>query len=163
MGVKPFLVLGVGNPMFGDDGFGVEAVRALEQAGGLGDDVEIMDGGTCGIYLLPHLEGRIQVWILDAVHFRGVPGEMIVADAEDVPKRVSVKMSEHQVTLNEVLALLELLGEKPDRIRLLGVQPKHMIFAGGLSDEVRSRIPEAMEILQKEIRHVLDERAVSAA
>lgn len=160
--MKPYLVLGVGNPMFGDDGFGIEAAHAFEHQGGLGDDVEVMDGGTCGIYLLPYLEGREQVWILDAVHFRGTPGEMIVADAEEVNKRISIKMSEHQVTLNEVLALLELMGTKPGRIRLIGVQPKHMIFAGGLSDEVRARIPEVLGILQKEIRHVLDERAVLA-
>jgi hydrogenase maturation protease len=97
------------------------------------------------------------------VNFKGAPGELIVTDADQVRKHLSVKMSEHQVTLNEVLALLDLMGSRPASVKLIGVQPKHMIFAGGLSDEARRRIPEVIEILKGEIEEasrVVDERAV---
>lgn len=160
--VKPFLILGVGNPMFGDDGFGVECIRRLADLPGF-EEVEILDGGTSGIYLLPHFEGRSHVWIVDAVHFRGTPGTVIELPAEQVAARLNnVKLSEHQVTLNEVLALLDLLEARPPFIKLIGVQPEHMRFAGGLSDTVAARLPEVIDILRREVSHAANECAVPA-
>lgn len=160
--VKPMLILGVGNPMFGDDGFGVECVRRLAGLEGF-DEVEILDGGTSGIYLLPHFEGRTHVWIVDAVHFKGTPGTIVDLPAAEVAARINnVKLSEHQVTLNEVLALLDLLEARPPFIKLIGVQPEHMRFAGGLSQTVESRIPEVIDILRREVAHATDECAVLA-
>lgn len=147
--------------MFGDDGFGVECVRRMDGLPGF-EEAEVLDGGTSGIYLLPHFEGRTQVWIVDAVHFRGTPGELVEMPADDVPRRLgNVKLSEHQVTLSEVLALLDLLDSRPPKVTLIGVQPAHMRFAGGLSPEVENRIPEVIEKLRQGVAHARNECAVN--
>lgn len=134
------VVLGVGNPLFGDDGFGIEVIRRLRQRGVLRPDVEILDGGTAGIYLLPELENRPRAIIVDAVNFGGAPGQVVRLRNGEIPSGIGLKLSEHQVTVKEVLALLELLDSKPADVLLLGVQPGQLRFAEPLSEPVRNAI-----------------------
>ena len=163
------LIVGVGNPLFGDDGFGIEAVRRLKGRPELAG-VEVLDGGTAGIYLLPALEGRSRVILIDAVNFGGAPGEIIRLRNGEIPRGLAMKLSEHQVTVKEVLALLELLEAKPDDVLLIGVQPEHLRFSEPLSGAVRAALDEVCRLVIEEAGSwkgapadaILDERAVLA-
>jgi hydrogenase maturation protease len=158
----------VGNPLFGDDGFGIEAVRRLRGCPELAD-WEILDGGTAGIYLLPALENRPRVVLLDAVNFGGAPGAILRLRNGGIPRGIALKLSEHQVTVQEVLALLELLDTKPADVLLVGVQPEHLRFSEPLSGAVRAALDEVCRLVVAEAgtsqgvcTDAADERAVFA-
>ena len=73
----PVLVLGIGNELLGDDGAGVVAARSLAASPMPG--VEVLDGGTLGLMLMPYIAGRQAVLVLDAVSgIHGIPGEIVV-------------------------------------------------------------------------------------
>ena len=82
---RKIAVLGIGNPLLGDDGFGVAVVNAFKSTLGEPPDVELIDGGSLGIYLLPYLEGKTHIIVVDAVDFGGKPGEIIKLDSSSVP------------------------------------------------------------------------------
>jgi hydrogenase maturation protease len=148
--VKDILVLGIGNPLCGDDGFGVEVVRRLRaQEGPPG--VEFLDGGTLGLYLLPHLEGRSHVLVVDAIDFGGPPGQVIRLRSADIPADHGLKLSEHQVTFREVLALMDLIEIKPQELLFVGVQPRSTHWGDPLSREAEAAIPGVIEEIRRQL------------
>jgi len=146
--VNPFetLVLGLGNILWADEGFGVRTVEALNAAYRFPDNVRLMDGGTQGIFLLPWVRAAKRLLILDAIDFGLEPGELRVMHQEDVPRFMGVKkVSMHQAGFQEVLMSAQLADEFPDKIALVGVQPELLDdYGGSLRPVVRDRIPEAV-------------------
>jgi hydrogenase maturation protease len=144
------LVLGIGNPLLGDDGFGVEVARRLKEAGELAG-VEIVDGGSQGLYLLPYLQGRSHIIVADAIAFGGAPGEIVRLNADQIPARLQVKVSEHQISFHEVLALMQLLGEDPKEFIFFGVEPKSNEWGDGLSPEIAAAVDPVIEKIKEQI------------
>lgn len=145
------LVLGIGNPLLGDDGFGVEVIRRLREQADL-PDAELLDGGAVGLYLLPHLEGRSRILVVDAINFGGQPGQVVRLQASEIPARLALKLSEHQVTFHEVLALMELMKIKPREFIFIGVQPRSNGWGESLSPEVAAAIPGVIEQVKSQIQ-----------
>ncbi|MBL8572236.1 MAG: HyaD/HybD family hydrogenase maturation endopeptidase [Hyphomicrobiaceae bacterium] len=142
------LVLGIGNVLWADEGFGVRAVEAFDAAYAVGEDVTLMDGGTRGMALLPFIQDCDTLIIFDAVDFDLAAGTVHVLAGADVPAFLGAKkMSLHQTGFQEVLALAELTGEAPANLVLIGVQPDLLDdYGGGLTRTVAARIPQAVEI-----------------
>jgi hydrogenase maturation protease len=145
---RRIVVLGVGNLLWADEGFGVRCVEALGNGWELPPDVEIMDGGTLGLALVPLLLDATHVLLFDAVAHRGEPGTLIVARDDEVPALMAGnKMSIHQVGVNDILASLDLLGHKPQNFTVVGVRPVELAdYGGSLTDAVQARVPEALEL-----------------
>ena len=76
----PVLVLALGNLLLTDDGAGLRLLERLSAGGEARGDVEFIDGGTCGLALLPYLERRRAVLILDAMQLGAAPGTVHVLD-----------------------------------------------------------------------------------
>ena len=126
------LVLGIGNVLWADEGFGVRAVESLNARYVFGDDVCVMDGGTQGIFLLPYVRSATRLLIFDAVDFGLEPGTLKVVRGDDVPQFMGVrKMSMHQAGFQEVLSTAALSGDLPGEIVLIGVQPELLDDYGG--------------------------------
>ena len=140
------LVLGIGNVLWADEGFGVRAVAALDEGWQFPESVTLMDGGTQGLYLLPHVQAARRLLVFDAVDYRLEPGTLHVLRDGDIPAYLGVgKMSLHQSSFQEVLALAHLSGQAPESAVLVGVQPKVLMdFGGSLSEPVRARLSEAL-------------------
>jgi len=138
------LVLGLGNPLVGDEGFGVEAVQRLTGRYRFPSEVDVVDGGTLGLRLLPMLEDADRVIILDAVDVGADPGALVELDWHEVRRALPVKISPHQETVSEVLALLELRRGAPERFRVVGVQPERLEFAARLSPAVEAGLERAL-------------------
>jgi hydrogenase maturation protease len=141
------LVLGIGNILWGDEGFGVRAVEAFHRAYAVSDDVTVMDGGTQGLYLVNFVEEADQLLVFDAIDYALAPGTLkIVRDAE-VPKFTGAKkMSLHQTGFQEVLSAADLLGRYPRKLALVGCQPLDLEAWGGpLTDPVRNAIAPALD------------------
>ncbi len=148
------LILGVGNVLWADEGFGVRCAEALAQNYTAPDGVAVMDGGTQGLALVNDLAEARRILIFDAVDVGAEPGELIVARGAEVPRFVAGgKVSLHQTSMMEVLALAELLAEAPPEvITLIGCQPVEMEdYGGGLTPAVAARVPEAVALAVQEL------------
>jgi len=141
-------VLGIGNVLWADEGFGVRAVAALNEGWSFPEEVTLMDGGTLGLYLLPLVKSARRMLVFDAIDYGLEPGTLQVIRDDDIPSYLGIgKMSLHQSSFQEVLSLAKLSGQAPESAVLGGVQPKLLMdFGGSLTDLVRARIPEAIGI-----------------
>jgi hydrogenase maturation protease len=138
-------VLGVGNLLRMDEGVGVHAVRALEQRHREDmPEVDFLDGGTLGLNLLPFIEEASSLLILDAVDFGAQPGTTIELTGDSIPRFTGIKLSEHQVTLQEVLGLAQIRGRLPDRMMLIGMQPADLGTGASLSPTAAGALAEML-------------------
>jgi hydrogenase maturation protease len=140
-------VLGVGNLLWADEGFGIRCVEALGQDWEFPPEVELLDGGTLGLALIPLLQDATHVLLFDAVDCGREPGTLVVARNDEVPRFMTRdKMSLHQAGMNDVLASLEMLGHKPEAFTLVGVQPVELAdYGGSLTPRVRELVPQALQ------------------
>ena len=163
------LVLGIGNILWADEGFGVRAAERLRDGWSLPPRVTVMDGGTQGLYLLPHLEAADALVVLDAIDYGLEPGTLRVLRDGDVPAFLGAKkMSLHQTGFQEVLATAALLGRCPRRLVLVGVQPQTLDdYGGGLTAVVAARVEPAvalvLDLLAREFGAVATARAAAPA
>jgi hydrogenase maturation protease len=132
------LVIGLGNPLMGDDGVGLAALERLEREWRLPADVRPVDGGTLGLSLLPLLEDAEAVVLLDAIDAGHPPGALVIIERDDLPRALTQRISCHQASLPEVLAVGELRGTLPPRLVALGLQPGRVEVSGCLSAEVQA-------------------------
>lgn len=145
----PALILGVGNILWADEGFGVRCVEQLCATAALSDGVEIMDGGTQGLALVNTLADAQRVLLFDAVDVGAAPASLHVVRGDDVPRFVAgKKVSLHQTSMMEVLALAEFMaGTPPQAITLIGCQPVELEdYGGGLTPLVAARVAEAVAL-----------------
>jgi len=142
------LILGIGNVLWADEGFGVRAVEELARRYRFGPHVRILDGGTQGIYLVDQVRWADCLVVFDAVDYGLPPGTLKRVEGAEVPRFLGAKkMSLHQTGFQEVLALADLLGDYPRHLLLIGVQPVELEdFGGSLRPEVKARIWPAISL-----------------
>ena len=143
------VVIGLGNPLMGDDGLGLAALSRLGAIWDLPDGVELVDGGTWGMNLLPVIEDAARVLLVDAINVGAPPGAPIVLPRERLPRYFATKLSPHQIDLREVLALAELRGRLPEQTTAIGMQPQAVTFGAGLSEALSRQLdPLVVAIVQ---------------
>ncbi|BCS52170.1 HyaD/HybD family hydrogenase maturation endopeptidase [Geobacter sp. SVR] len=130
------LVLGVGNLLLQDEGAGVRALEVFARTYTVPDGVELLDGGTSGLDLLHHIEGRDCLVILDVVKSGKPAGTLVRLEAEQVPALLDRKISPHQLGLSDLLAIARLTDTMPEKLVLLGVEPKSFDTGLEMSEEV---------------------------
>jgi hydrogenase maturation protease len=141
------LILGIGNVLWADEGFGVRCVERLADSWSFGPDVRLLDGGTQGLYLLPFLEEADNLLVFDAVDYGLEPGTLKIVEDDEVPAFMGAKkMSLHQTGFQDVIATAQLMGCCPARLCLIGCQPEELEdYGGGLRDIVAARIDPAVD------------------
>ncbi len=142
------LILGIGNLLWADEGFGVRAVEELHRHYLFADSVRVMDGGTQGIYLVQHIREADILVVFDAVDYNLPPGTLKRVEGDEVPKFLGVKkMSLHQTGFQEVLAMADMMGDYPDHLLLIGVQPVELEdYGGSLRPAVKAQIEPAIAL-----------------
>lgn len=145
------LVLGIGNELLSDEGVGIHALRALASQYDVDGEVELVDGGTTGMELLPQLEGAGHLIVVDAVRAGQPPASIVRLEGEQVPAYFKTKLSPHQVGLCDVLAALAFKGSAPRRVVLIGVQPVTMAVGLELSPEVEARLGDVVSFVVAEL------------
>jgi hydrogenase maturation protease len=149
--VKRVLILGLGNPLLGDEGIGVRVVEELKGLE-LPDGVTVAEGGTSGLGLLGLMEDYQRVIVVDAADMRHPPGHVVrFTPSEAQLKTVEAPLSPHQIGLGEVLALAEALEVAPADLAIIGVQPSRIEMGVGLSPEVEGAIPQIIRIILDEL------------
>ncbi|WP_310493202.1 HyaD/HybD family hydrogenase maturation endopeptidase [Dechloromonas sp.] len=148
MNSKRILVLGIGNILWADEGFGVRCVEALNAGWEFPPQVTVMDGGTQGLYLLPYVQEADCLLVFDAVDYGDEPGQLRVVVGDQVPRFMGVKkMSLHQTGFQEVLMAAELTQKLPAELVLVGVQAEQLEdFGGSLRDIVKAQMVPALNL-----------------
>lgn len=141
------LIMGIGNVLWADEGFGVRCVEQMAQQWTFADNVTMLDGGTQGLYLLPFLEEADILVVFDAVDYGLKPGTMKIVEDDEVPRFMGAKkMSLHQTGFQDVIATSQLMGYCPDTLLLIGCQPEELEdYGGGLRDIVAAQIAPAID------------------
>jgi hydrogenase maturation protease len=139
------IVLGIGNILNRDEGVGVHALRELTSRFGPEPDVELVDGGVLGLGLLAVVEECSHLLVLDAVDAGRPPGTVVELAREDIPLFGGVKMSQHQVSFQEVLGLASMRGRLPSSLHLIGVQPGDVSIGLEMSSPAEDAIPDVVE------------------
>ena len=145
------LVLGIGNMLLSDEGAGNKAVEDLQQRFHFPPEVEVVDGGTMGLDLLPYLDDRTHLFIIDAVKSGNAPGTMVRLELDNPPAYFRTKISPHQLGLSEVLAVATLTDNLPPKIVLFGIEPKDLSTGLGMSPEVAENIGRLAEMIVDEL------------
>ncbi|WP_349569150.1 HyaD/HybD family hydrogenase maturation endopeptidase [Azotobacter salinestris] len=142
------LILGIGNLLWADEGFGVRCVELLNERYRFPDSVRLMDGGTQGIYLVQHVQQADCLIVFDAVDYGLAPGTLKLVRDDEVPRFMGAKrMSLHQTGFQDVLALAAFTGAYPRELLLIGVQPEELEdFGGSLREPVRAQLEPALQV-----------------
>jgi len=136
--IKRKVVLGLGNLINKDEGVGIHAVYRMRSFLGPIPGVEWVDGGVSGLDLLALVEDCSHLLVLDAID-AGLPaGTMIELDKEQIPRFMGIKLSQHQVSFQEVLALANWRDKLPSYLNLIGIQPADITLGLDLSPVVQT-------------------------
>lgn len=153
--MKPVLIVGLGNPLQGDDGVGC-AVAEVLQAPPFGERVpayvEVMDLGTPGVGLINFVEGRKRVIIVDAAEMSRAPGDVTRFVPEQIRLESSVRsLSLHAPGIADSLLLAQALKLRLPDIVIFGIQPAFIGWRSGLSPAVQSAVPRVVEAVLEEV------------
>jgi hydrogenase maturation protease len=144
------VVIGVGNLLMKDEGIGIHAIRELEQMN-LPADVKLIDGGTSPD-LIASTHAGDKLIIIDAAKAGGEAGAIYRFKPEDLAAERPVLSSAHQMGVVENLAMMELAGNKPGEVVIIGIEPAEIDWGMELSPTLAARIPKLIEVVMKEIK-----------
>ncbi len=133
-------LIGLGNILMRDEGVGVHAVRAIQAGYEVPAGLEIVDGGTSALDLLPYIEKRERVLFVDAVNFGREPGFIKVLESREIPAIFGTKGSLHHLGLMDVLATAQLLDISPQEICLIGIQPQAIEVGLELTETIQAKM-----------------------
>jgi hydrogenase maturation protease len=147
---RSVLILGLGNILLQDEGVGVRVVEQLQRQYRISGMVQVLDGGTASMSLAEHIRNRDHLIVVDAVRTGQAPGTVITLNGDEVPAFFQSRVSPHQMGLADTLAVLDLMGEKPAEITVIGVEPLNLDIGLELSDLVSTRVDElVMRLVEK--------------
>ena len=147
------LILGVGNLLLRDEGFGVHAIRSLEESS-FPENIKILDAGTISHQLIPLFHSIDYLIVIDVIEAGDKPGSIFKFSPDDVKFRSEQKLSLHQISLIDILQMAELTGAKPKTI-IIGIQPKDISsWSLDLSDEIKDAIPRVKDLVFEELKRI---------
>jgi hydrogenase maturation protease len=151
----PIRILGIGNILMGDDGFGPYAVETLRSRYAFPDHVELEDGGTPGLDFLPYITDARCVIVLDTVSSDAPPGTVkVFRDREIIGSAPPPRLSPHQPGLREALMAIELSGGTPGELVLVGVVPETLAQGTRLSSPVQSAVEHVIATVLAELERL---------
>ncbi|WP_294155848.1 HyaD/HybD family hydrogenase maturation endopeptidase [uncultured Selenomonas sp.] len=153
-------ILGIGNVILRDEGFGVRVAEYLDAHYDFPENVQIVDGGTLGIELTQFVTGTKKLLVIDSINGHVAPGTRFAIRDDDVLAHFQDKISAHEVGIQDVLALLEVTGHKIPTVTVLGAQPYNLEAGVELSEEMKKLVPEVA--LSEEMKKLVPEVAEEA-
>lgn len=150
---RKVLILGVGNLLLKDDGFGVHLINALKDIE-FPNNISVIEAGTVSHQLIPLLREMSHLIVIDVVEAGDTPGSLFRFSPDDMQFPSEQKVSLHQMSLIDVLRMAELIGGKPKTV-IIGVQPKDVTsWSLELSDELEAAIPKVKDMVFEELKKI---------
>ncbi len=145
-------IVGIGNTLMRDDGIGVFALQELQRRYRFPERVELIDGGTKGLELLPYLEDKSRLLFIDAVNFGKEPGYIGEIDKDRVAEYFHTKLSVHQIALPDMLGAGRLLGTLTEDIYLIGIQPESIEMGYGLTETLKGHLDRFLDTIVNKLK-----------
>ena len=144
-------VLGVGNILFGDEGFGVRVIEKMQAHYEFPQEVTLVDGGVLGLNLLGTISVADHLIVVDAIKNKGEPGDIHRLEGDQIPQRILAKNSLHQVDLLEALTLCQALDKVPQTV-IIGVEPADIeTLQVEMTPLIQSKVDEMIELVLSEL------------
>jgi hydrogenase maturation protease len=141
----------VGNILLSDEGVGVHIIHLLRERYQFPQEVEILDGGTLGLDLLPYVEDADRLLIVDAVQMDAPLGTVARLEGDRIPAVLSLQHSPHQMGLSDLLAVARLRGRYPSEVVLWGIQPASLEVGLELSPTVAAQVEGLVQSVLMEL------------
>lgn len=152
------LVMGVGNALMQDDGLGTSVIEQLTNTPEAAALLNLVDGGTIGLSLLPQVEDADGVIVVDAAELDAAPGTVRVFLDAEIDRQLSGKRrTVHEVALVDMFSAAAIRGRMPRRRALVAVQPACTEWGLDLTAEVAAAVPEACAAIRGLAQRWLDE------
>jgi len=157
---RPTIVLGLGNVLMSDEGLGIHALRRLLASGRLDPEAQAIDGGTMGLELLSLAAGARRLLVIDAIDLDAAPGELLRVDGEALAA-MQGEGSAHSLGLGDLLLAMRMLGEQPEDVVVLGLQPDRVSLGTATSEAVEQALPMLVEAALEQLDRwqAIDRRA----
>jgi hydrogenase maturation protease len=147
-------IMGVGNTLFSDEGFGVRTLELMEARYRFPKNVSLVDGGVLGVNLLGYISGAENLIVIDCIRNQGTPGDLYRLRGDAIPERIRAKNSLHQIDFLEALTLSQALGDAPETV-IVGVEPKDIETVGiELTDVTRQRMDDVVCMVLEELDRI---------
>ena len=150
--VSEITVLGIGNTILTDEGFGVRVVEFLQQNYKFPDNVALIDGGTLGVELHHFIIGTEKLLIIDSIDGGATAGTTFHLRDAEILNHFTQKISAHEIGIQDILTMLEITDKKIPCVELLGAQPYNLDAGTNLTEPMQKLLPifadKALEILK---------------
>lgn len=145
------MILGVGNVLYRDEGFGIRVVERLQRWYDFPENVTAVDGGVLGVHLLGVMSQADHLIVVDIIRNHGRPGDLYRIDHEDIPRRIRAKNSLHQIDFLEAMTLCQAMDKVP-RTVIVGPEPEDMeTLTIGLTETLEARVPAVIDMVTTEL------------
>jgi hydrogenase maturation protease len=139
------LILGLGNLLCRDDGLGAFVAQEIAGTRVIPEGVSVLDGGTLGLALLPHLEDTERAILVDAILTDDAAGTPVRLEGDEVGPAVAARLSVHQVGVSDLIEAARWRDRIPPTLVLLGLVPETTELGVGLSPAVLAGMPALVE------------------
>lgn len=147
-------ILGLGNILFKDEGFGVHCVREFEKGYHLPESVAIHEGGTLGYMLMDIICQTEYLLVIDTVKADDNPGSIYRFHPDAIPASLGYNVSAHEVEFLDVLLKAEIMGEAP-QATIIAVVPQDIMGVGEeLTPPVKAAIPKVKALIEDELERL---------
>ena len=151
MDKKHITILGLGNILLADEGFGVHFVRYFEDRYNLPGNCEIVDGGVMGYVLLDIFDKSDFIIVIDCIKLDDEPGSIFRFTHEEFLTKLPPATSAHEVKFSDVLIKAEMIGDLPDMVFLCIVPKEFKDMDLEMTPDLKKRLPVMESLLIKEL------------
>ncbi|HQA04623.1 MAG TPA: HyaD/HybD family hydrogenase maturation endopeptidase [Thermodesulfovibrio thiophilus] len=142
-------IIGVGNILMKDEGAGPKVTEILKDNYKFEPEIELIDGGTLGLDLLPYIEKFDKIIIVDVVDFHKEPGFIKILKEDEIPPYLKTKLSIHHVGVQDLLDVARFMDVMPEELILVGIQPETIDVGLDLSDTIAGKLNKLIEEILK--------------
>lgn len=145
-------IIGLGNILLRDEGIGVHVINTIKQRYTFSPYVEVIDGGTMGLDLLPIFQRHDRILIVDSVDFGMKAGHIGIIENDAIPSTLNSKLSVHHIGLSDVLFASKLMGISPSEICLIGIQPGSIDIGLDMTEEINGKMDTLIDAVIGKLR-----------
>lgn len=138
-------VVGIGNIIMQDEGFGVRCAEYLQKITDYPDFVQIIDGGTLGMDLMPYIAGTKKLLLIDAIDVEGNVGDFYQFTGDELNAYFKNKITIHDVGVNDMLAVLKLTDNPIEEVIVMGIKPEIVSMGLDMTEKVAEKVPEVAQ------------------
>ena len=138
-------VVGIGNIIMQDEGFGVRCAEYLQKITDYPDFVQIIDGGTLGMDLMPYIAGTKKLLLIDAMNIDAPVGSFYSFTGDELNAYFKDKISVHDLGVNDMLAVLKLTDNPIEEVVVIGVKPEVVSMGLDMTEKIAEKVPEVAQ------------------